>query len=61
LYSQLNNFFILDYLLYGFLDVSLDSKPKTAIVMKKKAVAYTNNFKANIFSINEFIFPSYYK
>jgi hypothetical protein len=27
------------YTLFGFLELSLDNKPKTAIVIKKKAVA----------------------
>jgi hypothetical protein len=34
--------------LLGLRDESLDNKPKIAIVMKKNAVAYTNNFKVNI-------------
>jgi hypothetical protein len=34
--------------LLGLREESLDSKPKIAIVIKKKAVAYTNNFNVNI-------------
>jgi len=40
------------YLLLGLRDESLDNKPKTAIVIKKNAVAYTNNFKVNIIKRN---------
>jgi hypothetical protein len=40
--------------LFGFLELSLDNKPKTAIVIKKKAVAYTNNFNVNIMMFNDF-------
>jgi hypothetical protein len=29
-------------------DVSLDNKPKTAVVIKKNAVAYTKSFNVNI-------------
>jgi hypothetical protein len=36
------------YLLLGLREVSLDNNPNTAIVIKKKAVAYTNSFSANI-------------
>ena len=35
-------------MLLGLRDVSLDNNPKTARVIKKNAVAYTNNFKASI-------------
>jgi hypothetical protein len=36
------------YTLLGLRDVSLDNKPKTAVVIKKHAVAYTKIFNANI-------------
>ena len=35
-------------MLFGLREVSLDNNPKTATVMKKQAVAYTNNFNVNI-------------
>ena len=35
-------------MLLGLRELSLDNKPKTAIVIKKNAVAYTNNFNVNI-------------
>jgi hypothetical protein len=38
-------------MLLGLREVSLDSNPKIAMVIKKKAVAYTNNFNANIIKL----------
>ena len=35
-------------MLLGLRELSLDNNPKIAIVIKKKAVEYTNNFKASI-------------
>ena len=40
--------FLRIYTLFALRDVSLDNKPKMAIVIKKKAVVYTNSFKVNI-------------